>query len=696
MKKNLSTKISMTVAIMVLVGMTALITISAIMSTKSVSSATEGQFNAVASQNAIKIKSMLDLAGDAAEGTQSYVQSNFKGAASSEAKSEPSVLYGSKLSETNKAIESYTIDTGWRMVKSSESLIGLGIFFEPHAFDSDIETYAVYIDETAAANKSIAMYTDDYYSAAYYQGAVKTNQVNITKPFMYGDIYMVSVAYPIEVNGKVIGAVIADISMDSFSAIKTTDSAHPTMYAGIVSADGTMMFDSKDSENIGKGFETLFADPAQYKEVLQKFDEGSAFVKETKDIDGKTEVRYFEPIQVMGTTWWSQTALEKSDLNSDVNRLTLFLIIAALVGAILIIFTTFISVKKQLKPVANIVDAAAKIESGNLDINIDINSEDEIGQLSSSFMNMSEGLRLIIGDINYILGEMSANNFSVSSKNKEKYIGEYSNILTALQNIIRTLSSTLLQIRTVSEQVSAGSNQVSAGAQALAQGATEQAASIEELSASINEVSEQISSSAENANKASEITSEVSTVMGESLEDMGQLLTAMDDISKASMDIGKVIKAIDDIAFQTNILALNAAVEAARAGAAGKGFAVVADEVRNLAKKSSDSAKNTTAMIERTITAVKKGVELANNTNSAFKEVGEKTVFMNKLVGDISIAAQNESINIGQILIGVEQISSVVQLNSATAEESAAASEELSAQSDLLKSMVTKFNLSDI
>lgn len=98
---------------------------------------------------------------------------------------------------------------------------------------------------------------------------------------------------------------------------------------------------------------------------------------------------------------------------------------------------------------------------------------------------MTEGLRLIIGDINYLLTEMANDNFSVSSGNKEKYIGEYHSILTALHHIKSTLSTTLLQIRETSDQVSSGSDQVSPGAQALAQGTTEQAASIQQLSAKL-------------------------------------------------------------------------------------------------------------------------------------------------------------------------------------------------------------------
>ena len=174
---------------------------------------------------------------------------------------------------------------------------------------------------------------------------------------------------------------------------------------------------------------------------------------------------------------------------------------------------------------------------------------------------------------------------------------------------------------------------------------------------------------------------------------MKKLVNAMDEIASTSSEIEKIIKAIDDIAFQTNILSLNAAVEAARAGSAGKGFAVVADEVRNLAGKSAAAAKNTTALIQSTLTAIGTGGKMVTETENALSRISSKAESVAKLVDEIAEASSFQAGSVEQINIGINQISSVIQTNSATAEESSASSEELSAQAEMLQTLVSHFKL---
>lgn len=346
------------------------------------------------------------------------------------------------------------------------------------------------------------------------------------------------------------------------------------------------------------------------------------------------------------------------------------------------------------KPVSLCASRLQALAQGDLQTEVPtIARRDEIGTLAQATGTIVSTMRGIITDIDWGLREMATGNFKISSQAQELYVGDFRSLASSMYHIMESLTATLQKIDKSAEQVSAGSHQVAAGAQALSQGTTEQASSVEELAATISDISDHIKGTANNALEAREQTSRAGEAVAACSGQMREMMAAMEGISQKSAEIGKIIKSIEDIAFQTNILALNAAVEAARAGSAGKGFAVVADEVRNLASKSAEASKDTSALIEGSIEAVAKGTAIANETAASLSRVVESAQAASALVDSIASAASDQAASIAQVTQGVGQISAVVQTNSATAEQSAAASQELSGQAEMLKSLVQTFSL---
>jgi methyl-accepting chemotaxis protein len=342
-------------------------------------------------------------------------------------------------------------------------------------------------------------------------------------------------------------------------------------------------------------------------------------------------------------------------------------------------------------PVQEASNTLRELAQGNLNASMVGHYNGDYMQIKEDMNQTVEFLKRYVDEITETLDEIGRGNLDLEIT--AEYLGDFQEIKVAINNITSDLSRTMADINDAAGQVEAGATQIADGSQALAQGTTEQASSIEELTASMNEVSGETVQNAKFANEANELANDVKNKAGLGNAQMSQMIAAMADINEASNNISKIIKVIDDIAFQTNILALNAAVEAARAGQHGKGFAVVAEEVRTLAARSAEAAKETTILIEGSITKTEAGSKIADQTAESLKDILREVDQVTDLVGSIAKESNNQASEIAQINLGIEQVSQVVQTNSATAEESAAASEELSGQAELLKGKVGSFNL---
>ncbi len=371
--------------------------------------------------------------------------------------------------------------------------------------------------------------------------------------------------------------------------------------------------------------------------------EAYEFLNGDMKISADAEKNAIENLMVMKVA----DAKAKAEFNTEIANKATMTMIAIIAVSMLIAIALGVYISRSIsKPIGNLVGSARKIADGDLGVNIEVTSKDEVGVLAKAFSRMADNINEVM------------TNISITS-----------------------------------EQVAAGSGQVSDSSISLSQGATEQASSIEELTASIEEISVQINQNAHNADKANEIAETAKANAMEGNEQMNEMLKSMDEINMASNNISKIIKVIDEIAFQTNILALNAAVEAARAGQHGKGFAVVAEEVRNLAARSANAAKETTTMIEGSIKKVEGGTSIANETAQKLDKIVQDVAKVANLVGDIAVASNEQASGVEQINQAVMEVSEVVQTTAATSEETAAASEELSSQAVMLREQASKFKL---
>ncbi|MCL1975588.1 MAG: methyl-accepting chemotaxis protein [Firmicutes bacterium] len=367
-----------------------------------------------------------------------------------------------------------------------------------------------------------------------------------------------------------------------------------------------------------------------------------------------------------------------------------FILVAVLVGAFMAFYVAGL-LSKPLVPLTSFMSNAGS--AGDLTLNREdeevinrfSNQKDEIGQLIGSSSKFVRRLQ----EVSKVLETLAEGDLTVELP----LLSDRDAIGVSLHKVIDNLNRMFSEIQSATSQVSIGSKQIADGAQTLAQGSTEQASAVEQLSASIAEIANKTKNNANMAGHAAQLAENIKENAEKGNMQMDQMMQAVREINDASQNISKVIKAIDDIAFQTNILALNAAVEAARAGQHGKGFAVVAEEVRNLAAKSAEAAKETGTLIANSIEKAEIGSRIAQDTANSLSEIVSGINESTQIVGDIAQSSEEQSAGIGQINSGIDQVAQVVQQNSATAEQSAAASEEMSGQADSLEQLIGQFKL---
>ncbi|GLK88989.1 chemotaxis transducer [Pseudomonas turukhanskensis] len=496
---------------------------------------------------------------------------------------------------------------------------------------------------------------------------------------------MTSIAFPVEVDGKVVGVVGVDISLSSLQEISTK--ANKELYDGqghvsIISPLGLFAGHSRDPSVLGKPLSAAFGEHGN--ELARLTASATSQVVHEGDM-----LQVLEPLlPIPESKPWSvlievpekvlTVPAKKLEAELDSRRTgdSVFSLVGGLVAVVLGLLLMWLTARGVTRPILGVAAMLQNIATGEGDLTrrLDYAKRDELGELA----------------------------------------GWFNRFLDKLQPIIADVKNSVQDARGTADQSSAIARQTSSGMQQQYREVDQVATAFQEMSATAQDVAHNAAQAADAARSADDATREGLGVIGQTTNaiellanEMNVAMEEVQGLASSSQQIGSVLEVIRSIAEQTNLLALNAAIEAARAGEAGRGFAVVADEVRNLAKRTQDSVEEIRQVIEGLQSGTREVVSSMGSSHrqaqasvqqvelavSALQRISNAVGVITDMNLQIASAAEEQSSVAEEINRNVASIRDVTESISAQADESAQVSQALNRLANHQQALMDQFRV---